>query len=48
MKLPYMYVFLPEFSDIFDSSHCDKGFSEFLIKVDKVLSEIVENLKKSF
>ena len=42
MKLSYMYVFLHEFSEIFDCSHCNKGFSKFLIKIDKVLSEIVE------
>ena len=41
-----MYVFLHEFSDIFDCSHCNKGFSKFQIKIDKVLGEIVENLKK--
>ena len=39
-------LFLQEFSDIFDCSHCNKGFFEFLIKIDKILSDIVENLKK--
>ena len=36
-----------KFSDIFDCSYCNKGFFEFLIKIDKILSDIVENLKKN-
>ena len=39
-------LFLHELSDIFDCFHCNKGFFEFLIKIDKILSDIVENLKK--